>query len=187
MEARSLFEYGYAYLFPLVNVRTLQAEGLPVTFEGAVQKGDETVTVPAVVADVDAVVSMYLPARLALQASQKVRAQVAQPEVSVPVQAGDPAGEVSYYYEDRLLFTLPLVFQYGLEPDPTPTPAPVLQVEKRAQSSSGEAAAPVQEIGEASTADQGQRADNLLWYVLPPLWLLGCVFVIALLLRRKRK
>ena len=87
-EAKSLFEYGYEYLFPLVNVRTLKAEGLPVEFPAAVQKDEEVCTVPAVVADVDAVVSMYLPARLALQSQGDVRAQVSLPQASVPVCAG---------------------------------------------------------------------------------------------------
>ena len=129
LEARSLFEYGYAYLFPLVNVRTLKTEGLPVEFTASVQKGQETCPVPAVVEDLEAVVSMYLPARLALQAGGDVRAQVSLPEAAVPVHAGDPAGEVSYYYEEQLLFTLPLVYKYGLEADATPSPAPVLQME----------------------------------------------------------
>ena len=186
VEAKNLFEYGYSYLFPLVNVRTLKADGLPVEFNGQVQKGEETLSVPTMVADVDAVVSMYLPARLALQASRGIQAQVSQPEIAVPVRAGDPAGEVSYYYEDQLLFTLPLVFQYGLEADPTPTPAPVLQVEERPQPSAGESSAPVQEIDAASDAP-AQPSVGLLWYVLPPLWLFGCVFVVALLRRRKRK
>ena len=129
VEAKSLFEYGYAYLFPLVNVRTLQAEGLPVEFSADVRKGEETVSVPATVEDVDAVVSMYLPARSALQARGQVHAEVSQPAVAVPVTAGAPAGEVSYYYEDRLLFTLPLVFQDGLEPDPSPSPTPGFHLE----------------------------------------------------------
>ena len=96
VEAKALFEYGYDYLFPLVNVRTLKAEGLPVSFSASVQKGEETCPVPAVVEDVDAVVSMYLPARLALQQKGDVRAQVSLSQASVPVRAGDPAGEVSY-------------------------------------------------------------------------------------------
>ena len=118
--------------------------------------------------------------------SKSIQAQVSQPEVSVPVRAGDPAGEVSYYYQDRLLFTLPLVFQYGLEADPTPTPAPVLQVEQRSQPSDGESPAPVQEIAEMPQ-DQDQPSAGLLWYAMPPLWLIGCVFVIVLLRRRKRR
>lgn len=184
VEAKSLFEYGYSYLFPLVNVRTLKAEGLPVEFSVHVQKGDETVDLPAVLQDIDAVVSLYLPARAALQTKGLVRAEVSQPEIAVPVKPGDPAGEVSYYYEDRLLFTLPLVLEYGLEPDPTPTPVPILQVEKRSPSP-GETAAAVQEIVPADPALS--QSSTLLWYILPPVWLLGCVFALLLLLRRKRK
>lgn len=186
LEAKSLFEYGYSYLFPLVNVRTLKAEGLPVEFSHAVQKGEESIPLPTIVEDVDAVVSMYLPARLALQSgSGDIRVQVDQPEASVPVHAKDPAGQVSYYYEDRLLFTLPLVFQYGLEPDPTPTPAPILTVETRPLPSSGATSAPVQEIqAESETAVAGQRT-NLLWFLLPPLVLMVGLFLFLLIRRKK--
>lgn len=183
VEAKALFEYGYSYLFPLVNVRTLQGEGLPVVFSATVQKGEESRSVPTIVADVDAVVSMYLPARLALQSTGQVWAQVSQPEVSVPVHAGDPAGEVSYFYADQLLFTLPLVFQYGLEPDPTPTPAPILQMEQRPLPSAGETAAAVQELQEEPTA-AAQPPIRLLWYALPPL-LLMIGFFVCLIRRRK--
>lgn len=185
LEAKTLFEYGYSYLFPLVNVRTLKAEGLPVEFPASVQKGNETMTVPAVVEDADAVVSMYLPARLALQTTGQVHAQVSQPEAAVPVHAGDPAGEVSYYYEDRLLFTLPLVFEYSLEPDPTASPAPVLQVEKRGLSAAGKAAAPVQEIPAEPETVKATRQVNPLWFVLPPLAVISGVFILVLIRRRK--
>ena len=185
LEAKNLFEYGYSYLFPLVNVRTLKDEGLPVAFEGAVQKGEETLSVPTMVEDVDAVVSMYLPARQALQEKDRIRAQISQPMVTVPVAAGAPAGEVSYFYEDRLLFTLPLVFQYGLEPDPTPSPAPILQVEKRPLPSAGETEVPVQEI-QAEPDTAAQPSTKLLWYILLPLLLVSAVFVLCLMRRRKR-
>ncbi len=184
VEAKELFEYGYSYLFPLVNVRTLKSEGLPVEFTHPVQKGEETVPLPTAVADVDAVVSMYLPARLALQSGGEIRIEVNQPEASAPVRAGDPAGEVSYYFEDRLLFTLPLVFKYGLEPDATPSPAPILQVEKRPLPSSGTTAAPVQEIP-AEPAAAAPRRTNPLWFVLPLLLLVGGVFVFLLVRRKK--
>jgi D-alanyl-D-alanine carboxypeptidase len=186
LEARSLFEYGYSYLFPLVNVRTLKAEGLTVKFPAVVHKGGETFSVPAVVEDVDAVVSMYLPARESLKEQGKIRAQVSLTEAYVPVQAGAPAGEVSYYYEDRLLFTLPLVFEYGLEPDPTPTPAAVLTVEERPLPSPGETAAPVQELRpEAKTSSTPGKA--LAGWALAPLALFGVVFVVFLLVRRKKR
>ena len=187
LEARSLFEYGYAYLFPLVNVRTLKAEGLPTEFPAAVQKGEESVSVPTTVQDIDAVVSMYLPARLALQSgSGDIRAQVSLTEASVPVQAKDPAGEVSYYYNDQLLFTLPLIFQYGLEPDPTPTPAPILTVETRPLPSPGATAAPVQEIPSAPETAPTPDQSRLLWYVLLPVAVMGVLFVFFLLRRKKR-
>ena len=187
LEAKNLFEYGYSYLFPLVNVRTLKAEGLPVEFSHPVQKGQETVPLPTVVEDIDAVVSMYLPARLALQSgSGEIRVQVEQPEASVPVHAKDPAGQVSYYYEDRLLFTLPLVFQYGLEPDPTATPAPMLTVETRPLPSPGATAAPVQEIPSSPEDAETDGPTNLLWFVLPPLVLIGGLFLFFLLRRKKR-
>ena len=187
LEAKDLFEYGYSYLFPLVNVRTLKAEGLPVEFSHPVQKGQETVPLPTVVEDIDAVVSMYLPARLALQSgSGEIRVQVEQPEASVPVHAKDPAGQVSYYYEDRLLFTLPLVFQYGLEPDPTATPAPMLTVETRPLPSPGATAAPVQEIPSSPEDAETDGPTNLLWFVLPPLVLIGGLFLFFLLRRKKR-
>ena len=187
LEAKDLFEYGYSYLFPLVNVRTLKAEGLPVEFSHPVQKGAETVPLPTVVEDIDAVVSMYLPARLALQSgSGEIRVQVEQPEASVPVHAKDPAGQVSYYYEDRLLFTLPLVFQYGLEPDPTATPAPMLTVETRPLPSPGATAAPVQEIPSSPEDAETDGPTNLLWFVLPPLVLIGGLFLFFLLRRKKR-
>ena len=187
LEAKNLFEYGYSYLFPLVNVRTLKAEGLPVEFSHPVQKGQETVPLPTVVEDIDAVVSMYLPARLALQSgSGEIRVQVEQPEASVPVPAKDPAGQVSYYYEDRLLFTLPLVFQYGLEPDPTATPAPMLTVETRPLPSPGATAAPVQEIPSSPEDAETDGPTNLLWFVLPPLVLIGGLFLFFLLRRKKR-
>ncbi len=186
LEARNLFEYGYSYLFPLVNVRTLKAEGLTVEFPALVHKGDEERSVPAVVEDVDAVVSMYLPARDALKEQDKIRAQVSLTEASVPVQAGDPAGEVSYYYEDRLLFTLPLVFEYGLEPDPTPTPAAVLTVEERPLPSPGATAAPVQELRpEAKTSSTPGK--TLAGWALAPLALFGVVFVVFLLVRRRKR
>ena len=187
LEAKNLFEYGYSYLFPLVNVRTLKAEGLPVEFSHPVQKGQETVPLPTVVEDIDAVVSMYLPARLALQSgSGEIRVQVEQPEASVPVHAKDPAGQVSYYYEDRLLFTLPLVFQYGLEPDPTATPAPMLTVETRPLPSPGATAAPVQEIPSSPEDAETDGPTNLLWFILPPLVLIGGLFLFFLLRRKKR-
>lgn len=187
LEAKNLFEYGYSYLFPLVNVRTLKAEGLPVEFSHPVQKGQETVPLPTVVEDIDAVVSMYLPARLALQSgSGEIRVQVEQPEAFVPVHAKDPAGQVSYYYEDRLLFTLPLVFQYGLEPDPTATPAPMLTVETRPLPSPGATAAPVQEIPSSPEDAETDGPTNLLWFVLPPLVLIGGLFLFFLLRRKKR-
>ena len=187
LEAKNLFEYGYSYLFPLVNVRTLKAEGLPVEFSHPVQKGQETVPLPTVVEDIDAVVSMYLPARLALQSgSSEIRVQVEQPKASVPVHAKDPAGQVSYYYEDRLLFTLPLVFQYGLEPDPTATPAPMLTVETRPLPSPGATAAPVQEIPSFPEDAETDGPTNLLWFVLPPLVLIGGLFLFFLLRRKKR-
>ncbi len=184
VEAKALFEYGYSYLFPLVNVRTLQTEGLTVEFSALVQKGEDSCSVPVTVADVDAVVSMYLPARLALRSQGEVWAQVAQPEAAVPVHAGEPAGEVSYYYQDRLLFTLPLVYKYGLEPDPTPSPAPVLQVEQRPPASPGETSAPVQEIVADPGTTQTEPSTHLLWYVLFPLILLGGLFVFFLTRRR---
>ena len=187
LEAKNLFEYGYSYLFPLVNVRTLKAEGLPVEFSHPVQKGAETVPLPTVVEDIDAVVSMYLPARLALQSgSGEIRVQVEQPEASVPVHAKDPAGQVSYYYEDRLLFTLPLIFQYGLEPVPTPTPAPILTVETRPLPSPGATAAPVQEIPSAPEGAETGGRTNFLLFVLPPLVVIGGLFVFLLLRRKKR-
>ena len=142
---------------------------------------------PTVVEDIDAVVSMYLPARLALQSgSGEIRVQVEQPEASVPVHAKDPAGQVSYYYEDRLLFTLPLVFQYGLEPDPTATPAPMLTVETRPLPSPGATAAPVQEIPSSPEDAETDGPTNLLWFVLPPLVLIGGLFLFFLLRRKKR-
>ena len=186
VEAKALFEYGYEYLFPLVNVRTLQAEGLPVEFSAAVRKGEESCAVPAVVKDADAVVSMYLPARLALQSKGDVRAQVSLTEAAVPIRAGDPAGEVSYYYEDRLLFTLPLVYEYGLEPDPTPSPVPILQVEKRPLPAAGETSAPVQEFQAEPEAAETQRQAGLIWLVLPVLLVIGSVFVFLLIRRKKR-
>ncbi len=187
LEAKKLFEYGYSYLFPLVNVRTLKAEGLPVEFSHPVQKGADSIPVPTVPEDIDAVVSMYLPARLALQSgSGEIRVQVNQPEAAVPVHAGDPAGEASYFYEDRLLFTLPLVFQYGLEPDPTATPAPVLTVETRPLPSPGATAAPVLEIPSAPEPSAPAQRTSLLWFVLPPLLLMGGLFVFLLLRRKKR-
>ena len=185
VEAKALFEYGYSYLFPLVNMRTLKAEGLPVEFSAEVHKGEEVRAVPAILEDIDAVVSMYLPARLALSEKDAVRAQVSLPEASVPVKAGDPAGEVSYYYQDRLLFTLPLMFEYGLEPDPTPTPAPVLTVEKRPLPSPGETAAPVQELNPESEATAPSQPSRLLWPILLSLILLGGVFVLLLIRRKK--
>lgn len=187
LEAKALFEYGYEYLFPLVNMRTLKAEGLPVEFSATVQKGGEACTVPAVVEDVDAVVSMYLPARQALQTAGSVRSQVSQPEASVPVHAGDPAGEVSYYYEDKLLFTLPLVFEYGLEPDPTPSPVPILQVEKRSPLSSGETTVPVQQFETGSEADQMHQRSAFFWFVLSLLLVACGLFVFILIRRRKKK
>ena len=186
VEAKNLFEYGYSYLFPLVNVRTLKSEGLPVEFSHPVQKGEKTVPVPTVPEDIDAVVSMYMPARLALQSGGEIRVQVNQPEAAVPVHAGDPAGEASYYFEDRLLFTLPLIFQYGLEPDPTATPAPMLTVETRPLSSPGATAAPVQEIPSAPEPSTPAEQTNLLWFVIPPLVLMGGLFVFLLLRRKKR-
>ena len=127
---------------------------------------------------------MYLPARLALQSQGEIWAQVAQPEAAVPVHAGEPAGEVSYYYQDRLLFTLPLVYKYGLEPDPTPTPAPVLQVEQRPPASPGETSAPVQEIDADPGPTRTEPSTRLLWYVLLPFILLGGLFVFFLIRRR---
>ena len=182
LEAKALFEYGYAYLFPIVNVRTLAGEGLETAFSTTVQKGDEQVPLPVTVGDIDAAVSVYLPARLALQTGEKIRTEVSLLAASVPVHAGDPAGEVSYYFEDRLLFSLPLVFQYGLEPDPTPSPVPVLTMEKRPQPSPGETASPVQGI-EPETTSSGQA--NLFWFLLCPLLLIGGGFL-YLLIRRKR-
>ena len=105
----------------------------------------------------------------------------------MPVHAKDPAGEVSYFYEDRLLFSLPLVFQYGLEPDPTPTPEPVLTVETRPLPSPGETAAPVQEISSEPETPPSQGQPQLLWYVLSPLALMGGLFVFFLLKRKKIK
>ena len=142
---------------------------------------------PVTVADIDAAVSVYLPARLALQAGEKIRTEVSLLEASVPVHAKDPAGEVSYFYEDRLLFSLPLVFQYGLEPDPTPTPEPVLTVETRPLPSPGETAAPVQEIPSEPKTPPAQDQSRLLWYVLSPLALMGGLFVFFLLKRKKIK
>ena len=185
VEAKALFEYGYDYLFPLVNVRTLKAEGLPVSFSASVQKGEETCPVPAVVEDVDAVVSMYLPARLALQQKGDVRAQVSLSQASVPVRAGDPAGEVSYYFEDRLLFTLPLVYEDGLDPDPTPSPVPILQVEKRSSLAAGQAGAP-QQLQTELEAVGTQESTGLFWFVLPPLVVIGGLFVYILIRRKKR-
>ena len=184
VEAKALFEYGYAYLFPLVNVRTLKAEGLPVEFPASVRRNEQTISVPAVVADIDAVVSMYLPARQALGSQDQVSAQVSLTEVSGTVQAGDPAGEVSYYYGDRLLFTLPLVFKYGLEPDPTPSPVPILQVEKLPRHAAGETAAPVQQM--QPEPDDGETS-RLIWFVLPILLFFGAAFTLLLIRRKKRK
>jgi D-alanyl-D-alanine carboxypeptidase len=186
VEAKTLFEYGYSYLFPLVNVRTLKDEGLPVEFPALVHKGQEVRTLPAVVKDVDVVVSMYRPARQALQEKDGVRVQVSLPETSVPVKAGEAAGEASYYYEDRLLFTLPLVYEYGLDPDPTPTPAPMLQVEKRPLSSQGETTAPVQELRPELKASSGPGKAIAVW-ALALLALFGVVFVVFLLVRRKKR
>ena len=186
VEAKTLFEYGYSYLFPLVNVRTLKDEGLPVEFPALVHKGQEVRTLPAVVKDVDVVVSMYRPARQALQEKDGVRVQVSLPETFVPVKAGEAAGEASYYYEDRLLFTLPLVYEYGLDPDPTPTPAPMLQVEKRPLSSPGETTAPVQELRPEPKASSGPGKAIAVW-ALAPLVLFGVVFVVFLLVRRKKR
>ena len=187
VEAKDLFEYGYSYLFPFVNVRTLHAEGLPVEFPCAVKKSEESCVIPAVVEDIDAVVSMYLPARSALKEEGKVHAQVSQPEMNVPIAAGDPAGEVSYYYEDRLLFTLPLVFEYGLDADPTPSPAPILQVEKRPSSSSGASTAAVQEFQDDTGSDEAAGQSRLLWFILPPLALFGIIFLFSLVRMKKKQ
>ena len=187
LEAKALFEYGYSYLFPIVNVRTLAGEGLETEFPATVQKGDEQVPLPITVADIDAAVSVYLPARLALQTGKKLRTEVSLLEVSVPVKAGEPAGEVSYFFDDRLLFSLPLVFEYGLDPDPTPTPEPVLTVEKRPQPSPGEILAPVQEIPSEPETPLVQGRSRLLWYILSPLVLMGGLFVFFLLKRKRIK
>ncbi len=187
VEAKSLFEYGYSYLFPLVNVRTLKAEGLPVTFSAQVMKGDELRTVPAVVQDLEGVVTMYLPARLALKDRGRVRAEATLREASVPIEAGDPAGEVSYYYGERLLFTLPLVYEYGLAPDPTPTPAPVLQTEKRPQPTAGVTVAPVQQIVSEPDTESEAPADHSILYVLLPSAVLAAGFAAVMIVRRKRR
>ncbi len=187
VEAKQLFEYGYSYLFPLVNVRTLKAEGMPVEFIAQVHKGEELCDLPVIAEDVDAVVSMYLPARLELQATGKIQYEVSLTEASVPVKTGEPAGQVSYYFEDRLLFSLPLVYEYGLEPDPTPSPVPVLQVEKRALSSSGETPAPVQEIQATTAVSQPSAHTGSMWIVLLPIIVIGGLFVLFLIRRKHRE
>ena len=184
LEARSLFEYGYSYLFPFVNVRTLKNEGLPVEFTAIVRKGDEIRTLPVTVKDLEGVVTIYLPARLALKERDAILVETVIPDAEVPVYAGDPAGEVSYYYGERLLFTLPLVYEYGLEPYATPTPPPQLQVEKQPLAPL-DADGPVQEI--ATTDGEAFDVESLLWIVLGLLGLLTGAFAVILVLRRKRR
>ena len=186
LEAKSLFEYGYAHLFPVMSIRMLQAEGLQTEFTATVQKGETSCAIPAVVADLDAAVTVYLPARLALQDKEAIRCDAALTPAEVPIQAGDPAGQVSYYYQDRLLFTLPLVFAYGLEPDPTPSPVPVLTMEKRPLPSPGVTAAPVQQIEEAEEDAPASQQTSPLLFILPSLALLLGVFVYCLLRRRRK-
>lgn len=185
IEAKALFEYGYDYLFPSVNVRALKAEGLPVEFPATVQKGNETCDLPVIVQNLDAEVSIYLPAHLALRQKGKILAQVSLLNAVAPVHSGDPAGEVSYYFEDQLLFTLPLIFEYGLAPDPTPSPIPFLTMEERPLPSSVATAAPVQQISSAAEPSAPAAQTNLLWFVLPPLVLIGGLFVFLLLRRKK--
>ena len=185
LEAKKLFEYGYEYLFPLVNVRTLKTEGLPVEFAASVQKGDETCTVPAIVEDLDAVVCMYLPARLDLKSKDGVIARTSLIEANVPVHAGDHAGEVSYYFEDKLLFTLPLIFEYGLAPDPSPSPAPVLQVEKRPSLYTEGTAAPVLEIRAETEPSETGQSFGLLWIILPAMLVIGIVFILFLIRKKQ--
>ena len=185
LEAKALFEYGYNYLFPLINVRTLKTEGLPVEFPAAVQKGDETCIVPTIVEDMDAVVCMYLPARLALQSNDGITARISLTVATAPVHAGDHAGEVSYYYEEKLLFTLPLIFEYGLTLDPSPSPAPILQVEKRPLKPVEGTAAPILEINTENIPAETQRRPEVLWFIIPALLAIGGLFMLALIRRKK--
>ena len=184
LEARTLFEYGYSYLFPLVNVRTLKNEGMPVEFTAMVRKGDEIRTLPVVVKDLEGVVTIYLPARLALKEKDALRVETLIPDREVPVHAGDPAGEVSYYYGERFLFTLPLIYEYGLEPDASPTPPPQLQVEKQPVNAL-DADVPIQEVVAAEEGASG--IIGLLWIALGLLALLLATFVVILVLWRKKR
>lgn len=185
VEARSLFEYGYSYLFPLVNVRTLKDEGLPVSFPAPVHKDGEVRTVPAVVKDLEGVVTMYLPARLALAEKDRVQAVVSLPDAAAPVQAGDLAGEVTYYFEDRLLFTLPLVYEFGLELDPTPSPAAVLTVEPQPLPD-GEASASG-EVHAVEASETSAPQGLPLVYILLPLAALAVAIIVAVVLMMGKK
>ncbi|MBQ7277582.1 MAG: D-alanyl-D-alanine carboxypeptidase [Clostridia bacterium] len=180
VEAKELFEYGYGFLFPEVSVETLIEKGLPNEFPILVEHGEEQVPVRAAIAPGDTAFSLYRPALEAVGKKGGVTYEVSPLEAAAPVYAGDAAGEVSFYFAKRLLFTVPLVFTDTLLPPATPSPAPVLEVQMRPYHMNAVTPAPVQ-------TPEGSDPGPSPWWLAVPLAAVSGVFLLCLLRRRKAR
>lgn len=176
LEAVSLFEYGFARLMPEVSIADLVSRGLAARFTVEVQDGDGTrilTCVPKTEGDI-----LYPLPRAACEAPETIAAQVEPYDLTAPVQAGEQVGSVSYYYEETLLFTLPLLAETSLLPTPTASPVPEIQVES--------VSAPPAPVPSPASQDTAQKpAGSLLVWVPLVLLLLGTGIFILLAGRRR--
>lgn len=170
LEAVSLFTYGFERIMPETSLADLLSRGLASRFTVEAQDGDSTRTLTCVpLADVN---MLYSLPRAACDAPGAIAPQVEQYELVAPVQAGEQVGSVSYYYDETLLFTLPLLAETSLLPTPTASPVPEIQLESAS-------APPVTIVSPAAENTPSHRGSSLLLWVPLGLLLLGTgIFII---------
>lgn len=173
-EAVELFEYGFSVLFPSVTAEELLEKGLPGAF--TLQDEATGLTVPARAVPEGKAVSVSSDV---LSDLPKMKTAVT-PRFSLPVEAGDTVGEVSYSYGGSVFLTLPLKAESAVAlptPEPTQTPVPVFTP------------VPAEEKAELYAVEtlRNKKAMVILYSVLGLLIVLVAAFLILLLRSGKKR
>lgn len=177
LEAVSLFQYGFDRIMPEASLSDLISRGLATRFTVEVQDGDSTRLLTSV--PLTEVNMLYPIPRAAYDAPETISAQVEQYDLTAPVQEGEQVGTVSYYYEEELLFTLPLLAETSLLPAPTASPAPEILISATAASPS-----PLPAVVDDAPAQKGTGS---LWLFIPlVLLVLGTGVYIVVVSKRKK-
>lgn len=178
LEAVSLFQYGFDRIMPEASLSDLLSRGLASRFTVEVQDGDSTRLLTSV--PLTEVNMLYPLPRAAYDAPEAIATQVEQYDLVAPVQEGEQVGTVSYYYEEELLFALPLLAETSLLPSPTASPAPEIQISTTA--------APPSPLPTVVDNAPAQKGFGSLWLFIPLILLvLGTGVYIVVVSRSKPK